>query len=116
MISVYFAVAGGGGWIAIAAFISITWLPSHYIFKWLYKNHRSDSTFENSIYACFLLSASIIFASIWLGNHSQALINLAKGDGGYGANASIVWLLGLFWAVGVWGGFATGYMKERIIK
>lgn len=102
---------------AVMAIISVSWWPSHQIFKWLRKIHYSILTTVLAISVCTIISALLIVVGYTIGQHIHNLSIRSLGSEAAGEPSS----LNLFWfpfawlGLGVWAGFLSGYVRMKII-
>ena len=97
--------------------VAITWWPSHQLFKWLHKRHRSANTFLLSIVGCSVVSAVLIVLGLWLGGHvSPEISSLGSESGGSTVGINLMWLPFSLLSLGLWAGFLSGYVKLRVIN
>ena len=97
---------------AIFLFIPIVvfWIPTHYFFRWL---RRKNNGFNANIYCvlgCAILTIVMLYLAMKLGNNKPELARL-----GSESELNMMWLPAGLSVLGVWAGFLSGYLDQRII-
>ena len=116
----YFAALGqGGGGLALIISIAI-WVPSHYFFKWIRLQYKSNFIRTLCIVLLSLITIGLIVYGTRLGNENSAYNDFlnSTNDGVVQpkTDSYIGWLPFYFLAAGTWMGFLTGYIKMPIPK
>jgi len=101
---------------AMMAIIGSSWWPSHKFFTWFRTEHHSMVSMVASILGCAILTSLLVSLGWEIGQHINNLWirSLDSKSGDTPSTVNLFWFPFALFALGIWAGFLSGYMKMKI--